>query len=294
MSPGRLPTLPGLVIRAAATLLRSGRPDLPAAGMARRFKIASIDMAQVAKYRQLFGNQGSNIPLGYFYVLAQRAQLALMLDERFPLPIPGLIHTRNALRLHGNVQGNAGLAVSVSVLPRQGVGGASGIVCHVEMRQSGQLVVSCISEYRIPRNRGKKQETQGPPETLPQRYSQTDWLFERSAIWRYAKVSGDYNPIHWSRLLARAFGFKGAIAHGMYSVGRALARIESQTARQVIAIDADFLRPIPLPARAVFGFGPADAGQGGYGVLLPDQARLALGGSWESGLDLKDCQLLPK
>jgi hypothetical protein len=283
MPSGRLPSLPDLLIRSAATLLRSGMPGLPEAGMLRYFEIAGIDQVQVAKYRQLFGNQGNAIPLGYFYVLSQRAQLALLLDEQFPFPIPGLIHTRNALQLHGTVRGNAGLAVSVSVLPNQGVGGAPGIVCHVEMRQSGQLVVSCISAYRIPRKGAKKREIQRPPECLPPWYVQSDWLFRRSDSWRYARVSGDYNLIHLSRLLARAFGFKGAIAHGMYSVGRAVASIESRTTRQLIAIDADFLHPIPLPARAAFGFGPADTGQGGYGVLLPDRARLALSGTWESG-----------
>ena len=40
---------------------------------------------------------------------------------------------------------------------------------------------------------------------------------------RYAKVSGDVNPIHMSSLTAKALGFKRAIAHGMWVKAHALA-----------------------------------------------------------------------
>ena len=83
-------------------------------------------------------------------------------------------------------------------------------------------------------------------------------------------------------LLARLFGSKGALAHGMYSVGRAAAHIERQLARPLTAISADFRRPILLPAQVVFGHESLDARSGCYGVLLAEAKMLALGGSWES------------
>ena len=45
---------------------------------------------------------------------------------------------------------------------------------------------------------------------------------------RYAAVSGDRNPIHMHSLSAKALGFPGAIAHGMWTKARCLAALESR------------------------------------------------------------------
>jgi acyl dehydratase len=39
---------------------------------------------------------------------------------------------------------------------------------------------------------------------------------------QYARVSGDYNPIHLSSLSAKVFGFRSVVAHGMSVLGVAL------------------------------------------------------------------------
>jgi acyl dehydratase len=63
----------------------------------------------------------------------------------------------------------------------------------------------------------------------------------------YAAVSGDRNPIHTSRLLARAFGFPRPIAHGMWSKARCLAALEGRLP-DAFAVDVSFKLPILLPA----------------------------------------------
>ena len=40
--------------------------------------------------------------------------------------------------------------------------------------------------------------------------------------WRYARISGDFNPIHLTDRTAGMFGFKQSVAHGMWSLGRCL------------------------------------------------------------------------
>ena len=278
-----LPPLPALLIGGIATLFRQRAGVLPDSGLAACFSVAGIDRAHVAKYRKLFGYQGSHVPLGYFYLMAQRAQLALMLDARFPYAIPGLIHTSNGLRRHAAPDANSSFAIDVSVTPIQAAGDVRKIAFAVEISQSGQPVVSCTSEYRIPGQSRNKATRQAEPEKLPTSFGQHNWTYEKSLIRRYAVLSGDYNPIHLSSWLARRLGFREAIAHGMYSVGRAAASIECQTSRPVIAISAEFRRPIPLPARATFGFEPLSATRGSYGVRLAEEPKLALSGFWETG-----------
>jgi acyl dehydratase len=76
---------------------------------------------------------------------------------------------------------------------------------------------------------------------------------------RYAAVSGDVNPIHLSGLAARAFGFKRAIAHGMWAHARSLAALSGRLPAALSA-DVVFRKPLLLPSTVVLATAPADGG----------------------------------
>jgi acyl dehydratase len=69
---------------------------------------------------------------------------------------------------------------------------------------------------------------------------------------RYATISGDYNPIHLSALSAKLFGFKYAIAHGMWSKARCLAAMDSLIPQAGYSVDVNFLKPVFLPSKVNF------------------------------------------
>jgi len=70
---------------------------------------------------------------------------------------------------------------------------------------------------------------------------------DQKIISRYAAVSGDRNPIHVSSLGAKAFGFPGTIAHGMWSAAAALQSLEGRIPDGV-TYSVRFGKPIVLPA----------------------------------------------
>lgn len=277
----RLPALPALLLAGVANGWRRQDQAQPTPGFSRHFAVSGIDLAHIEQYRRFFDFRRSTPPLTYFYLLAQRAQLALMLDRRFPHAIPGLIHTGNELRLHAVPRADSPLEIQVSLLP-QATCEARQVTFDVAVTQAGRRVLSGSSEYRVPGKRRTLPAAPGTPEEPPESFVAANWQFEKSLIRRYALLAGDYNPIHLSTLLARHFGFRGAIAHGMYVVARAAATIENGSDRPLLAISAVFRRPIHLPARTVFGCQSLDAHQGAYSVFLPDDKRLAVHGRWET------------
>ena len=74
------------------------------------------------------------------------------------------------------------------------------------------------------------------------------WRVEPRVGTDYARVSGDRNPIHTSRLGARLFGFPRPIAHGMWSKARCLAALEGRLP-DAYTVEVAFKLPVPLPAR---------------------------------------------
>jgi acyl dehydratase len=70
---------------------------------------------------------------------------------------------------------------------------------------------------------------------------------------RYAAVSGDRNPIHLFGAAAKAFGFRTAIAHGMWLKARTLAMLHPRLPAAPYTVDVTFKTPVFLPSTvAVF------------------------------------------
>ncbi|MCB9735755.1 MAG: hypothetical protein H6745_24480 [Deltaproteobacteria bacterium] len=69
----------------------------------------------------------------------------------------------------------------------------------------------------------------------------------------FACLTGDFNPIHWVPLIARASGFKNTILHGFATFARAIeglnASVFAGDPTRLRSIDVRFTRPLVLPAR---------------------------------------------
>jgi acyl dehydratase len=69
----------------------------------------------------------------------------------------------------------------------------------------------------------------------------------------FAKLTGDFNPIHWIPAYARAAGFRGCILHGFGTMARAIEALNravfSGDPKRLHTIDVRFSRPLPLPAK---------------------------------------------
>jgi acyl dehydratase len=99
----------------------------------------------------------------------------------------------------------------------------------------------------------KPQENADKPR-VPERARELSYLRLRADAGKdFAFLTGDFNPIHWLGVYARSAGFKRVILHGFgsfalvfESVVRALL---AGDAPQLTELDAEFTRPLQLPAK---------------------------------------------
>jgi hypothetical protein len=259
-SPTPLPPLNG------ATMLRAlfKRPRRLAGVRTPRtsYTLPQIDGNQLRRYRQALGFRDEGIPLTYWYLLAQRAQVATMLDDAFPFRLPGAVHTANSLHVLGEARRDAPLllATSVHIKPPADHGAVYAELDTVA-RQDDADVFSCRSTYLLVRGqRGPRKQQRGADAPLP---ALASWQLGRKSGREYAAVSGDWNPIHLWAWSARLMGMRRPIIHGMHTLARACAELEQAGNARVVSLDGRFKAPAPLGSELVLA---ADLGARHFNV----------------------------
>jgi acyl dehydratase len=245
-----------------------------------RLKDVIVDPAKLAAYNRVCGfDQREVLPATYPHVLAFPLQLSLMTDPGFPFPAIGLVHIYNSITQHRPIRSADRLSISVSATPVEDHPAGKQFSLRSEARVGDELVWEEIST-NLKRGEGTGGAAPGSEipkaEDLP---ATATWTLPDDLGRRYGSVSGDMNPIHIHPLSARLFGFKSAIAHGMWTTARCLAALGPRLS-DAFTVEVAFKRPILLPGEVEFceADEPGDAAKVQFGVRDPRNGRSHLDG----------------
>lgn len=237
-----------------------------------------VDVQALARYRAFVGSV-EEFPLAYAYVLAQPAQFHLINQPDFPVRCVGLVHADNHIVRHANIDLRQPLALIVAVSGDRVRRRGREFTLHTRIVQGGQTVIEMDSGTftRVrgaPRDAGSVAEAPAVVVTAGEQVA--DLRFAANFGRSYARVSGDYNPIHLAGWLARPFGFRRAIAHGVGSMARVDAELGRRSGMPTRELSIRFRRPVELPCatRLHRSAGTAD----GY-ILVDAQGRELLSGT---------------
>lgn len=270
-APALPPMGPGLVLRVLSKRARPV-PAGPLAPLTSRFTLPGLDQAHVARYRRALGFADSGaagaVPLTYWYLPVQRAHMATMLADAFPYRLAGIVHVENTLTAHAPLAAGTPLtlATRIDILPPSGSGA---VYCTLETVGSahGERIFTCTSKYLAVRGQ-RSGKGKGARPAAEHGAIIDSWTLGPSSGRDYARVSGDWNPIHLSRWSARLMGLPAPIIHGMHSVARTCAALERIEGRPVTHISVRFTAPVPLGEAAVLARGAGRQDAGGRYVLL--------------------------
>jgi acyl dehydratase len=228
----------------------------------------SVDRERLASYDRVCAfDLRDELPATYPHMLAFPLHLALMTDESFPLAPIGLVHIDNRITQHRPIRAGEQLSLRVWATPLEPHPRGRQFSIRSEARVGEQLVWEEVST-NLQRGSGSGSGSDGAHEVpSAQALPATEtWSLPGDLGRRYASVSGDFNPIHIHPLTARLFGFRSAIAHGMWTKARCLAALQSKLP-VAFTVEVAFRRPILLPARVEFAESPPnEAGEIAFGV----------------------------
>jgi acyl dehydratase len=225
----------------------------------------TVDRCHLARYRKVCGDSGAAaLPITYPHILATPLHLAMIACEAFPISLFGVVHMRNRIVQHRPLHVDDTGEIHSWLEGHRETARGQEMDLQTQVRVAGELVwseTSTMLARRHERSQLPRRREPGLPtlEVPPRQDVTTSTFIVAPTVGRqYARVSGDFNPIHIANVAARFFGFKRAIAHGMWSLARCAAEIGGAAFAQPCTLDVAFKRPIIFCARIVLESWMAD------------------------------------
>lgn len=233
-------------------------PDIRISPIELEARSVKLSAGHLQRYKDVCGvpADSAGLPPAYLHVVAMPMHMRLFVARDFPVKVLGLIHLRNTIRVHQVVDTSAPLRLRVNFDTMRLTEAGQEYDFTTRYERGGELVWEEISTMFARGNKPTKAEGGKRPAIERSAHPETGTHTETLDIpdntgWRYARVSGDYNPIHLTARTAAMFGFKQAVAHGMWSLGRCLGAAAAQLPSERFQVDTQFKLPVYLPSQAL-------------------------------------------
>lgn len=249
----KLPTTASMLLRSVATRKPKASADAVFKALSISVQDVRADSRQIDRFETVCELPDSEyLPLSLPHIMAFPMHLQLLLEPECPYTPMGAVHLRNRIRQYRPIKKDEKLDLKASIGEHRRVQKGQEIDIITEAHINGELVWDDLSTMLIRKNgdpAAAKNSATAEPLQSPQ---QSTWQLPADLGRRYAKASGDYNPIHLWPLTAKTMGFKRHIIHGMWTKNRCLAALQPEVMPAYIEIDVQFKLPVFLPCELQF------------------------------------------
>lgn len=195
--------------------------------LALRWSGLRIDERHLARYRRLCGADGyGHIPFLYPLSMLFHYHLGLFGHADFPWPLKKMLGLRNHVVQHRLLRPEDRLDLEVRTGSQRALPKGLEFDFHSVLSEGGRAVWESTHVYYL---RGDF----GPPSTAALDYLQPLEASEMEASWpapaggglEFARLCGDFNPVHFSAGWARMLGFPRPFSHTQRIIDECLGRL---------------------------------------------------------------------
>ncbi|WP_448553717.1 MaoC/PaaZ C-terminal domain-containing protein [Thalassotalea montiporae] len=218
-------------------------PSNSFAPLAIRLNGLAADNSRQQSFKQLFNCQ--TLPISYLFIESYRYLGQLLLQAKLPSGLLGLIHISASFEEQQPVSWQQPFDLILSLIGSQA--SDKGLVYRIRIEMLQNNNVCLVSEHQLldkfkDYQRGERRRQFDVANALSAvAYQPLTPVLAR----KYAKLSGDYNPIHLQPWLAKMLGMHACVIHGMYQMHWALVNTDKSYQK----VTAHFNKACYLPRK---------------------------------------------
>ncbi|MDH4225020.1 MAG: hypothetical protein OEW12_05195 [Deltaproteobacteria bacterium] len=211
---------------------RRGSGDFPA--MSAHWGTHRTDLRQLENFLTLTGAKGLDfLPMIYPQVMGFPLTMSLLHHPRFPIAIFDSLQIRNHLLQHRPIGLGEPLEFSLEVNRHRRLEKGVEFDFYTRVKASGDLAWEGVTTFYY---RGKYKGKDDPsgygaaPGAEPPggKGEEMEWKVPDGGGLRFARLLGNYHPVHWWRMYARFFGFKAPFHHPAMVIEMAMAHLPAE------------------------------------------------------------------
>lgn len=210
-----------------ALLPRRFRPLDGVLGPLARWEKARASAADLAAFERFTGQLlERGLPLLGPHVLFFKLQMAALTDRRIPVPIWRALQVRNRIDQHAPIAVDEPLDLEIALAASRALEKGIEIDFHTTASAAGRLAWEAVTTVYYRGRFGLPPG--GPPAPRPPRAPEKEvvaWRADEHGGWAVARLTGDFNGVHYSDRYARRHGFARAFHHPQRMLGVCLAHL---------------------------------------------------------------------
>ncbi len=193
------------------------------------------------------------LPVLYPHVLAGGMHMHMLSHPDFPIRLLGSVHLKNSIKQYKAIPIETEMDIHSAIGEYRLTSKGLEFDFSTQVKVQGEIVWEEVSTYfKGGKFGGKEQpseQTSFELDSLNEPQQMADWLVPKNRGKKYAKITGDYNPIHMSPLLAKLFGLKRDIAHGFGILAEAIEHAGMNCRDKACQVDVVFKGPVFLQSQ---------------------------------------------
>lgn len=200
------------------------------------FATSAADLAALRRLTRL--PDDARLALLATHVTGFRALMRILTHRSFPLPIWRALQVRNRIVLHRPASG-AGAVLEARVDGQRTLEKGAEVDVRSVVTEDGEVTWEGTTTFYY-RGSFPSAGDVAPAPPRPPAVEGADhdaWRAARGVGLRLARLTGDYNPLHYAGRYARRWGFAGAFLHPQLPLGQCLARVPAPRPGQPLRID---------------------------------------------------------
>jgi len=169
---------------------------------------------------------GTDLPILYPHTFGFRLSMAILTHPVFPVPIWGVLQTRNRFLQHRPVGIAESLDIETRVLDGRFVSKGAEFDLYTQARAGGRIEWESLVTF-FARGRFGEADPAAPAIRSPVVAGplHAEWTMANAGHRPFGRFTGDYNGIHFWDWYARQLGFRRGLYHPPRVLGECLARL---------------------------------------------------------------------
>lgn len=223
-----------------------GLPDIKAT-----WKKANVDPVALQEYLGVLGMaESTTLPVLYPHVMAGAMHMHMLTHKAFPIKLLGALHLKNSIKQHQAIPVDADFDLESQMKGFRLVEKGVEFDFDTQLVSNGQTLWEETTTYFMAGRFGGKENPSSEKSfdlaAIENGQAESEWFIPADRGKVYAKITGDYNPIHTSKHLAKLFGFKRDIAHGFGVLAQAIEQTFKSAIFENAQVDVIFKGPVFL------------------------------------------------